>query len=472
MPRYIRINIAVTAKVGDEHDGNVGYSEIDEEYRQELRKRTQIIAMPGKDSDKGRISEENGTPDVQLATGNEGNVDQPCDGKSTENDKEESSNIREDQIDDLCETNVDDVVVHQHSVEIEGRSLDLEGHVPDNGDNLTDTDSDSDIFAIKSAPEGASQVTEITEDKGLPSQDEPHIPYTVESLFPVEDDVNEEPGNLKGVNIAVSVYREDESVDGATEESDMDVDVNKVSDIEDDLKNDDKGSDLSFEDHNVCALKDPLLGLLRRCLIKRDRWKKVGGFVSVQKRIAGNEDGGRIVQQNEENASSDSDSDHVGSDFDERLFFPPRELLEENNEEGSDGDDEDNEWEGYYKEGAHGLLEENASSDSDSDHVGSDFDERLFFPPRELLEENNEEGSDGDDEDNEWEGYYKETELEKDYLYLSPSCVTTRSMTRKVAAEYRETERTKNLEDLFTEEEVSHDSMQEESSQETPREEE
>ncbi|XP_068232372.1 uncharacterized protein [Palaemon carinicauda] len=213
-------------------------------------------AMPGKDSDKGRISEEDGTPDVQLATSNEANVEQPCDGKSIENDKEESSNHGEDQIGDLCEAvgeqlvtipsskNVDDVAVHQHSVEIEGRSCDLAGHVPGNGDNLTDTDSDSDIFAIKSAPEGASQVTEITEDKGLPSQDEPRIPYTVESLFPVEDDVNEEPGNLKEINIAVSVHRDDESVDGATEERDMDIEVNKVSDIEDDLKNYDKGSDV------------------------------------------------------------------------------------------------------------------------------------------------------------------------------------------------------------------------------------
>ncbi|XP_068202864.1 uncharacterized protein, partial [Palaemon carinicauda] len=212
--------------------------------------------MPGKDSDKGRISEEDGTPDVQLATGNEGNVEQPCDGKSIKNDKEESSNLGEDQIDDLCEAvgeqlvtipsskNVDDVGVHQHSVEIEGRSRDLEGHVPGNGDNLTDTDSDSDIFAIKSAPEGASQVTQITEDKGHPSQDEPHIPYTVKSLFLVEDDVNEEPGNLKEINIAVSVHRDDESVDGATEEHDMDIEVNKVSDIEDDWKNDDKGSDV------------------------------------------------------------------------------------------------------------------------------------------------------------------------------------------------------------------------------------
>ncbi|XP_068235540.1 uncharacterized protein [Palaemon carinicauda] len=186
---------------------------------------------------------------------NEGNMEQPCDGKSTVNDKEDSSNHGEDQIDDLCEAvgellvtialseNVDDVAVHQHTVELEGRSRDLEGHVPSNGDNLTDTDSDSDLFAIKSAPEGASQVTKITEYKGLPSQDEPRIPYTVESLFPVEDDKNEEPGNLNEINIAVSVHRDDESVDGATEECNMDVAVNKVSDIEDDLKKDDKGSD-------------------------------------------------------------------------------------------------------------------------------------------------------------------------------------------------------------------------------------
>ncbi|XP_068229739.1 uncharacterized protein [Palaemon carinicauda] len=209
--------------------------------------------MPGKESDKGRIPEEDGTPDVQLATGNEGNLEQPCDGKSTENDKEESSNIQEDQIDVLCEAvgkqlvtiplskNVGDVAVHQHTVEIEDRSRDLEGHVPSNSDNLTD--SDSDIFAIKSAPEGAFQVTEITEDEGQPSQDEPRIPYTIGSLFPVEVDVNEEPRNLKEINIAISVHRDDESVDGATEERDMDVEVQKDSDIEDSLKND-KGSDM------------------------------------------------------------------------------------------------------------------------------------------------------------------------------------------------------------------------------------
>ncbi|XP_068215871.1 uncharacterized protein, partial [Palaemon carinicauda] len=229
---------------------------IDSEPKLNIFNLNDFPAMPGQDSDKGRISEEDGIHDVQLATGNEGNVEQPCDGKSIENDKEESSNPGEDQIDDLCDAvgetlvtvpsskNVDDVAVHQHSVEIEGRSRDLEGHVPSNGDNVTDTDSDSDIFAIKRAPEGASQVTKITEDKGLPSQDEPRIPYTVESFFPVEDDVNEEPGNLKEINIAVSVHRDDESVDGATEERDMDVEVNKVRDNEDDLKNDDKGSDV------------------------------------------------------------------------------------------------------------------------------------------------------------------------------------------------------------------------------------
>ncbi|XP_068202865.1 uncharacterized protein [Palaemon carinicauda] len=157
-------------------------------------------------------------------------------------------------------------------VEIEGRSRDLEGHVPSNSDNSIDTDSDSDIFAIRSAPEGASQVTEITEDEGLPSQDEPRIPYTIGSLFLVEDDKNEEPGNLNEINVAVLVHRDDESVDGVTEECDMDVAVNKVSDIEDDLKNDDKGSDVMPKDQwnkdldNVGTLK-----LIRRKSTKEKR---------------------------------------------------------------------------------------------------------------------------------------------------------------------------------------------------------
>ncbi|XP_068243779.1 uncharacterized protein, partial [Palaemon carinicauda] len=191
-----------------------------------VRRQSDSFHNAGKDSDKGQIQDEEGTPDVQQST------DELCEA------------VGDQLVTITLSKNVDDVAVHQHTVEIDDRSRDLKGHVPSNSDNLTDTDSDSDIFSIKSAPEGASQVTEINEDEGLPSQDEPRIPYTIGSLIPVEDDINEEPGNLKKINIAVSVHRDGESVDGTTEECDMDVEVNKISDIEDELKNGDKGSDV------------------------------------------------------------------------------------------------------------------------------------------------------------------------------------------------------------------------------------
>ncbi|XP_068227703.1 uncharacterized protein [Palaemon carinicauda] len=67
--------------------------------------------------------------------------------------------------------------------------------------------------------------------------------------------------------------------------------------------------------------------------------------------------------------------------------------------------------------------------------------------------------------------YSPTTELEKDFPYLFPICVKTRSMTKKVAAkEDRETEGVMNLGDLFPEEEDSHDGM-EENSLKSPREE-
>ncbi|XP_068204628.1 golgin subfamily A member 6-like protein 6 [Palaemon carinicauda] len=64
--------------------------------------------------------------------------------------------------------------------------------------------------------------------------------------------------------------------------------------------------------------------------------------------------------------------------------------------------------------------------------------------------------------------YSPTTELERDYPYMFPSCVTTRSITKK---EERETKGPMNLEDLLIEED-SLNGMQEDSSRETPREEE
>ncbi|XP_064120248.1 uncharacterized protein LOC135224854 [Macrobrachium nipponense] len=167
-------------------------------------------AMPGKDSGKGDVPDGNGTSDIQHAKNNEGNAEPPSDENNTGNDKAKSSILDKDQM---------------------GK----------------DTDSDSDIFAIKSAPEGASQVMEITDDEGPRSQDEPRVPYTIGSLSPVDDDKNEELDSLEEIVVAASVYRNDKSVDDMPEECDMDSEVNKESDIEDDLENDDKGSNMMSE---------------------------------------------------------------------------------------------------------------------------------------------------------------------------------------------------------------------------------
>ncbi|XP_068206401.1 piggyBac transposable element-derived protein 4-like [Palaemon carinicauda] len=76
-----------------------------------------------------------------------------------------------------------------------------------------------------------------------------------------------------------------------------------------------------------------------------------------------------VYMDMENNASSDSDSEHAGSEFDKRLYDPPREFLEVNDEEGSDSDDEENEWE-EYNEDVHKLKE--------YPHTGK----QQFFPPR------------------------------------------------------------------------------------------
>ncbi|XP_066942643.1 uncharacterized protein [Macrobrachium rosenbergii] len=128
-------------------------------------------------------------------------------------------------------------------IEIEDKSQDLDGNVTTDNDNIKDTDSDSDIFAIKSAPVGASQV--ITDDEGPPPPPgEPSVPYTLGSLSLVGDDKNEEN---EEISVAASVYRNDESVDDTAEECEMDLEVNKAGAIEDELKNDDKGPDLVSE---------------------------------------------------------------------------------------------------------------------------------------------------------------------------------------------------------------------------------
>ncbi|XP_064108019.1 coiled-coil domain-containing protein 1-like [Macrobrachium nipponense] len=209
--------------------------------------------MPGKDSDKGDVPDGNGTSDIQHAKDNEGNAEPPSDENNTGNDIEESSILEKDKMDNICEVveqlltfplsqSVDNVTGNPE--EIEDKSQDLDCNVTTNNDDIKDTDSDSDIFAIKSAPEGASQVMEITDDEGPRSQDEPRVPYTIGSLSPVDDDKNEELDSLEEIIVAASAYRNDESVDDMPEECDMDLEVNKESDIEDDLENDDKGSNM------------------------------------------------------------------------------------------------------------------------------------------------------------------------------------------------------------------------------------
>ncbi|XP_064083082.1 germ cell nuclear acidic protein-like [Macrobrachium nipponense] len=218
--------------------------------------------MPGKDSDKGDVPDGNGTSDIQHAKDNEGNAEPPSDENNTGNDKEESSILEKDQLDNVCNVveqlvtfplsqSVDDVT--GNPFEAEDKSQDLDCNVTTNNDDIKDTDSDSDIFAI-SAPEGDCQVMEITDDEGHRSQDEPRAPYTIGSLSPVDDGKNE-LDSLEEIVVAASVYRNDESGDDMPGECDMDLEVNKESDIEDDLENDDKGSNMMSEGHRNLDLE-------------------------------------------------------------------------------------------------------------------------------------------------------------------------------------------------------------------------